>query len=1045
MMQLQYKHLAIFTLLFLNCFISAAQDTEINRTDLKSYQNALELYDKEKYSAAIHAFEEAMEEINDPTSMVYEDSEFYKALCAINLFSRNAEYLLRDFLIKYPESARVKDAKFQLGVYNYRQKQWEEVIQWFDEIDPYDLSTDKRQEMYFKKGYAYFREDQLDGAKSSFYNLIDIPSEYYAPANYYYGHINYEQGNYETALKSFQKIATDEKFSAVVPYYVTQIYYNQKRYDSVITYASPLVEQEDIKRKPEIARLVGESHFNNEDYKEAIPYLELFVKESRTKTREDDFQLGYAYYKSSDPESAISYFKKTTYSNDSLAQVSNYLIAESYMDLDDKKAARLAYQNVYNLGQNQELAEESLFNFAKLSYELAYDPYNQAIDAFIMYLEKYPNAMRSEQAYEYLINIYLNSKNYRAAIGSLESTMHLDNRFKKVYQQLVYNLAVEQFMNGDYYASIEVFDKSLTQPEDKSLAALASYWKAEAYYREKLYAQAVSNYKEFIYHPRAILLPEFYLAHYGIAYSYFQKRDYVNASTWFRKFTSYKEADSLRTADALIRTGDCYFIQKQYLPSLDYYEDAIALNSRNTDYALYQYAVASGVLKRSDKKLETLQELEKNYPNSNYIDAVLYELGRTYFTQDNNDKALNYFQKVVNDYPHSSYKKKAQVDIGLIYYNQDQSEKALTVFKQVVKENPNYADSKAALRGIQNIYKENGNIDAYEAYVEGLEFMNVSDGSLDSLNYESTELQYMAGSCGNAIDGFQKYLNKFDNAIFYLNANFYLAECLYKSGNFPDALNHYTNVLRKPSSKFTEPSLAKAAYINYTTNQFQVAANQYKELYKIAQYPENRTKAAVGVMRSFYQLNDLANADSAAINVLNLDEMDESVQLQATFIHAKALDLNNQNDSARAVYQQVIDASKSEIAAEALYRTALSWYDDENYDTAEVVVFELVNFTPTYDEWLAKGLILLSDIYLAKDDPFQAKATLESIIENYEGDDKIKNEAQQKLNALIQENKPPEPEQEEEMEIDMNDIDDLDYELLYEEEQPVDEPKAEQE
>ena len=91
------------------------------------------------------------------------------------------------------------------------------------------------------------------------------------------------------------------------------------------------------------------------------------------------------------------------------------------------------------------------------------------------------------------------------------------------------------------------------------------------------------------------------------------------------------------------------------------------------------------------------------------------------------------------------------------------------------------------------------------------------------------------------------------------------------------------------------------------------------------------------------------------------------------------------------------------------------------------------------------GLILLSDIYLAKDDPFQAKATLESIIENYEGDDKIKNEAQHKLDALIQENKPPEPEQEEEMEIDMNDIDDLDYELLYEEEQPVDEPKAEQE
>ena len=56
------------------------------------------------------------------------------------------------------------------------------------------------------------------------------------------------------------------------------------------------------------------------------------------------------------------------------------------------------------------------------------------------------------------------------------------------------------------------------------------------------------------------------------------------------------------------------------------------------------------------------------------------------------------------------------------------------------------------------------------------------------------------------------------------------------------------------------------------------------------------------------------------------------------------------------------------------------------------------NFS-THTYWVAKAFILLSDVYVAKNNVYQAKETLKSVVENYPGDD-LKNEAAQKLTVL---------------------------------------------
>ncbi len=54
----------------------------------------------------------------------------------------------------------------------------------------------------------------------------------------------------------------------------------------------------------------------------------------------------------------------------------------------------------------------------------------------------------------------------------------------------------------------------------------------------------------------------------------------------------------------------------------------------------------------------------------------------------------------------------------------------------------------------------------------------------------------------------------------------------------------------------------------------------------------------------------------------------------------------------------------------------------EKYSDAEKEVFDLVKKYPAYDHWKAKAFILLGDVYVQLDDRFQAKATLQAVIDN---------------------------------------------------------------
>jgi Flp pilus assembly protein TadD len=86
--------------------------------------------------------------------------------------------------------------------------------------------------------------------------------------------------------------------------------------------------------------------------------------------------------------------------------------------------------------------------------------------------------------------------------------------------------------------------------------------------------------------------------------------------------------------------------------------------------------------------------------------------------------------------------------------------------------------------------------------------------------------------------------------------------------------------------------------------------------------------------------------------------------------------------------------------AEAKYLLAYCYFQLGSTDLAEAEVMAFTKMQTTQQYWLAKSMILLADINIARNDLFQAKQYLLALQSNYRQEDDIQSIIEQKLSEL---------------------------------------------
>ncbi len=970
------------------------------------YKMGIELFEKEKYAQAQAYFIQVIQYYGNEHTDIKADAEYYRALCSIELYNNDAEYLIAQFIARYPESPRTRVAYFEMGKYKYRKLKYDEALLYFDKVWKQNLSKEQLHEFYFKKGYSYFKTDQFDLASKMFFELQNKDSKYTNPANYFYAHLAYLDKNYETAIKGLTKLQDDPTFAPIVPYYTVQIYYMQGKSDKVLELGSELLDQPNLKKEAEISRLVGEALYANGNYQEALEYLETYRKKSDTYTRDDIYQLGYVYYMTKNYENAIATLSNITNVEDGLTQNAFFHIADCNLKLDKKEQARMAFEAASKLAFDREIKEISLLNYAKLSYELSYSPFNETITAFYNYITTYPNSIHHDEAYGYLVKVYLTSRNYKEALASLNNIKVKSPEMMAAHQRVSFFRGLELFNNLQFSAALAAFETSIeAKAFDKRMHSLAIYWKAEALYRLEKYQDAADNYNKFLLTPGAYSLIEYNNSYYNMGYCYFKLKEYKQAISWFRKYTDNTgNSNVFKRGDAFIRIADSYFVSSQYIDAVEFYDNAIKLDTFDVEYALFQKGFSFGLIKQYHEKIQTLTQLLENSPSSIYAADALFERARGHVAVDSLSRAIRDFELLVQKYPTSSYLVKSLLQLGLLHYGNDDYDKALDNYKRVVTDFQGTAEANDALLGIKNIYVDMNKVDEYFKYAENYSGLgNVSLNEKDSLTYLAAEKIYMTGNWNLAKKLFHDYLTVFENGKFSLNAHYYRGDCYNRAQIIDSALIDYLYVIEKPKNIFTEQSLLNTATIYKDKGNDSLAYDLFKKLENQAEVKGNLLTARKGQMHTSFNKKDYTNAIESARRVIMTDKVSEEEIREARLIIGKSFKAQNLLDAAITEFRILALDVKNNEGAEGKYRVAEILFTQENASDAENTIMEFIGLGSQHQYWLAKAFILLSEIYVNKQDGFMAKANLQSVIDNYGNkEDGIIEEAKQKLEIIVE-------------------------------------------
>lgn len=996
-MLIRFKRL-LPVLLMLAFGASKAQITQTQDHPIRFYNKGIELFDKEKFGAAQRQFSIFLDKCDDPLLKI--NTEYYIATCALELMNPDALTMFTRIMEKYPESPKAKASAYQLGRYYFRQKEYRNALEQMETVDTGFLSPEEVSEYNFIIGYCHFRKDNYAQAKMAFAKTTEIKNKYYFPANYYYGFLLYNESDWDNSLKHFERVTSSKIYGPVVPLYIAQIYYIKGQYNTLISYADTITNKEIVN---DVALVLAQAHYESGNFEKAQTYFEKYKATNKPMSNQEIYKMAYTFYQNKNYDKAYLEFQKVAEGNDTLAQYASFNLADCYLKLGKKQNARLAFERAHQLGFIEDVTSEALFNAGKLSYELSF--HQQGSKQLVEFINTYPDHKNADEAKKVLSDLLLNTKNYKQAIPVLESIKVKNNDIKMAYQRVTYYQGEQEYLDNNFAEANRLFAKSAEYNFDKKLYSLANFWLGEMLYKEGKYAEAESKFNICLnYYPSEIKDTKYLsLCYYNIAYCEFKAEHYGTAASYFEKFKDLESAYGKQPQlflDACVRIGDCYFQTKNYSKASDAYEYAVSKNAAASDYALYQKGMIEGILNKPDDKVKSMRTITSKYPRSGFIDDALFEIANTRLQQEDYPSAIREFEYILSEYPNSIHTRRARLSLGLVYYNKHEDDKALEQFKKVAELYSKTDEGKEALNTIRAIYVARGEADLYFDYLKTIPGAAASLSEEDSVSYQSALAVYQKGNCSKAVPSFSKYLRSFQEGYFRTQASFYRAECLYKDKSYDSAFADYQYVLQQPRNEFSEISARKAAVIQYLKKDYTYALSYYMLLEELAQNKENQMVAYLGELRSSYRLMKFDTSFLAAKKLVNFTESTKEALIESHLILGRIfLENYNQPDSAKAEFEYVLKETRNVNAAEAKYNLAYIAYLEKDLKNSEKLIFQLSEDFSTYEYWLAKGYLLLADVYLQKNDAFQSKATLRSIIENYKGED-LKKVAIDKLAAI---------------------------------------------
>ena len=947
----------------------------------QSHERALEAFENHQYALALHTFEELMSDASSTTSDAYAEAAYYAAMSALSLYHRDAVHRVESFIAQFPESPLALEAQWELANYHYKRKNYRTASEEFEGIRVRDLSMPRRDEYRFKLGHCHFEREEFEKARVPLYEVLEVKGEFQAAAQYYFSHIAYLKGQPQVALDGFEKIADHPDFKELVPLYITQLLHATGQFTKLKDYAPPLLDESsglDEESVAEVAHLLGDAWYRDEAFDTASPYLELAWEGTDGPGRQPEFayQVGYTRYRMGDWRGALDCLPLATYGEDELAQNAAYHMADCYLEMGDRARAKQAFKTASTPDFDLDIQEDAFFHYAKLAYELSFNPFDDAIVAFETYLEQFPSSPRRDEAYRFLLQVHMTSRDYERALAALGNITSPDETVRSAAQLLAFNRAVELFQNNQRTKALTFFKRARENNVDPQLHAETFYWEGEILYNKGNYTGAAEAYAAFSTTPGSYLSPLHNDADYARGYAHYKSEKYTDALSAFRSYLeTHPEDDPSRMRDAELRAADCFYALKSFDQAAEYYDRVLDRGVKPLDYALFQRAMSAKLEDDLDGQIVRLDQLLNDHPESRLVVEALFQAGRSHIEQGQLAEAESKLLRLVDDFSATPRAKQALVELCLVGVKQEQEDKVLSLWDRIRTEYGNDNVAADAYNIVEPLLIKRGLLNNLPSAV-GLDGAEIEQRIFESASYPALE-----NRCDEALPRLQEYIRQYPAGLHISEAQFYLGNCQFDQGATEEAYAAYVSVLAMPAGEFTEAAALGAATIAWNAGNHRAALGHYETLEEVALLQTNRLEAAIGQMRCHYLLGQESQASNFAARVMYDPATPDDIRRTAQLWNAR-ISCN------QGLHETVLDDLNILVSfggspgAEAQYLLAEYSYNNQQFDVCETTLFNLIETFYQQETWRNKGFLLLVSTYIGLNDLFQARATAESILAN---------------------------------------------------------------
>lgn len=930
-----------------------------------------------------------------------------KYIEVISLLKINAPYALDSALALLPKLiAKPYHDRLSLAVarYYFLQEKLLEAIPHYESAGIANLNNVEIADAKFELAYCYFNNRQFVASSTLFAVMKEVPGKYYSPGNYYYGLLAYNDGDFKSALNSFNRIKNEPVYKPVIPYYIAELNYYMGDREKALAAALKLIgEPEKQYYDNELHLLAAQCLFEAGRYGDALPYFETYYQNTDKIRKEELYEMGYAYYRVNEWKSAVAKFKPLSASQDSLGQTAMYLLGDCYLHTDDKESARNAFGICAAMPFNAGQREAALLLNAKLSYEQGYA--DEAMHSVNTLLANFPVSNFLPEAKALQSQLYLASNNFKEAYEAIEKSGNEIPNARAIRQRAAYGYAMQMVQKQELADARSLLDVALENNVDAGYNAAAIFWKSELSFRQHEYQTAAENAQLFLNNESAQglaekLSPTATKAHasLNLGYALLALKNFKEAQKAFA--IAKNSAQNVGTGtDARLREADALFMQKDFAAAAPIYASLISGKGNDADYARLQSAIVAGLNGDNATKAQLLTTLIAAVPPSPYTAEARYELGIVQLAENKNGEAIATLQPLAA-LRNPAFAAKALLKIGTAQQQLSQDNKAIESYTSLIRDWQNAPERNDALQALKSIYISKNQPDAFSTLVHDLKLPPMSEEELSTTYYNAAEAQFAASNWAGAETGFTKYLSLYPQGISAGKAQYYLGNSQYNLKKYASAILAYDAVLTSNWGEFSDEAVRRAAEISTADSNYAKASAYYQLLAVHANSSADRIIAYTGLMQSAAKMNDNAVAARFADSLLSLDAGTlPALKDEARMYIVREKFATAKDAEALILVDSLKESANTAVAAEARYYTAQNLLKTGKLKEAEAAASSNIKKSAGVDYWVIKSYLLLGDILVQEKDYFNARATLQSVAQ-HASIPALKEEARKKLESL---------------------------------------------